>query len=108
MWSAHSATVLPCRRTARGADAPYGTGAQTACISGRPQRSSFPASQSGGASTERSARMEERQSVLLDDLSEGAELDEEQLRAIVGSQRSCFDHDAEVCTCAAEGGYDCD
>jgi hypothetical protein len=75
---------------------------------GSPARILIGASQSGDALEKRRIPMDERDSVLLEDLSEGAELKEEELRAIVGAQRSCFDFEAEVCTCAASGGYDCD
>ena len=52
--------------------------------------------------------MDQRDGVRLNDLSEGVELQEEELRAIVGAQRSCFEFEAQLCTCGADGISDCD
>lgn len=52
--------------------------------------------------------MENVDSVRIDDLSQGAELDDEELRAIVGAQKSCFTFDTESCTCHPTLIVDCD
>jgi hypothetical protein len=49
--------------------------------------------------------MDERYSVEVDDLAAGPELDEEELRAIVGAQSA---HIPQASTCCVCGGDDCD
>jgi hypothetical protein len=50
--------------------------------------------------------MDERYSVEVDDLAPGAELDEEELRAIVGAQN--VSRPLQASTCDPCGGDDCD
>ena len=49
--------------------------------------------------------MDKRQSVEVTDLAPGAELDQEQLRAVVGAQASLRQRASTCCVC---GGTDCD